>query len=99
MRRVLLLSLVIPLAIASALVISACGGGDDDDPPATTRSATPNGGGVTPPPAAGGSADPVVSCMASKGFTVDSPDDITTPEAQQALSECLGGLHGGGGVP
>jgi hypothetical protein len=35
--------------------------------------------------------------MAQKGFKVDSPDDIQTPEAQQALSECLQVIHGGGG--
>jgi hypothetical protein len=98
MRRLLLLSLVIPLAVLSGVAATGCGGGDDDDPASTpTTSASPYGG-VAPPAGLSGSGDPVISCMAQKGFKVSGPSDVTTPEAQQALSECLQGIHGGGGA-
>jgi hypothetical protein len=98
MRRLVLLSLVIPLAALGGLAATGCGGADDNDPaPTPNTSASPYGGGVGPPPGGGGSGDPVISCMAQKGFKVSGPADITTPEAQQALAECLQGIHGGGG--
>jgi hypothetical protein len=101
MRRLVLLSLVIPLAALPVLAASGCGGGDDDDPASTpSTSASPYGGGLGPPPGGGGSGDPVISCMAQKGFKVSGPADINTPEAQQALAECLQGIHGSGsGLP
>jgi hypothetical protein len=98
MRRLLLISMVIPIAVALVLAVAGCGSGDGDDPPSTpATSAGPLGRGTAPPPGASGSGEPVVDCMAQKGFKVDSPDDIQTPEAQQALSECLQVIHGGGG--
>jgi hypothetical protein len=86
------------MAVASVLLLGACGGGDDGDNAATMSvpaSPSPFGGG-TPPSASRSLGDlppEFVQCMADRGFRIKSEFEIHSapPEALQA---CLGSLHG-----
>ena len=96
MRRLLAASL---LTAALAAPNAGCGGSDDDKDAAI--SPTPSNTPATPAPtAAPDSASQLppafVQCMADRGFTVTSIDDIHSAPPD-VLQTCFGTLHGGGG--
>jgi hypothetical protein len=99
MRRLVLYSAAVLLAAGVAMPFSGCGGGGSDPATTSTTSAAPFGGGVTPPPGeSGGAGDPITSCMAAKGFTLNSPADVPSLSAQgrAALQQCLQSVMGPG---
>ena len=93
----LLVAILLTVAMAASIV--GCGGGDNDKDAATTQ--TP---ADTPAPLAPTAAPHSVSelphafvqCMAERGFTVTSSEDIHSAPPD-VLQTCFGTLHGGGG--
>ena len=89
MRRLISATLV-----AAALATSSCGGEVDKDaatsPTHTTAAPTATPDSVSQLPPA------FVQCMADRGFTVTSSDDVHSAPPD-VLQTCFGTLHGGGG--